>query len=53
MRTSQPFPESGPNLDLCRTILDMGRAKKRLTHDPMISTVNFILKPSIRGDQLH
>ena len=45
---SQPFIDRGPNQDLYRTILDMGRAKKQSTHAPKIFTANIILKLSIR-----
>ena len=34
---SQPFLDTGPNLDLCRTIFDIGRAKNRSTYTPKIS----------------
>ena len=38
--TSQPSPDRSPNLDLCRTVLGMGKAKKQSIHTPKISTAN-------------
>ena len=38
--TSQPSPDRSPSLDLCRTVLDIGRAKKQSIHTPKISTAN-------------
>ena len=46
------LPRQKSNLDLCRTLLDMGREKKWSTNTPKVSTANIILSLWY-GDQLH
>ena len=41
------LPRYMSNLELCRTILYIGRTKKWSPHVPKISTTNIIFKPSI------